>query len=181
MNVEEGWRFRSADFSMQASGWSGAKGTVMFIRSPEQCDIWYSLEDEVKDSDDCPALYVVGQGNTIEEAFVNSALALKDTISGDIKVKEIIEKKIEIKEIDFKSLLYNFLEEFLYFLDAEDFLISRIKKLEIDKKNLKLNAVVLGDRASSYDFVNDVKAITYNDMFVKQEDNEWVLQIVLDV
>jgi SHS2 domain-containing protein len=118
-------------------------------------------------------------GNTIEDAFENSALALKETISGKIKIQEKIIKEIKIIGKDKESLLYNFLEELLFLLDAEDFLFSKIKKIKINKN--RLSAEILGDKALDYKFSNDVKAITYNNMFVKKERNKWICQVVLDV
>lgn len=118
-------------------------------------------------------------GKSIEEVFENSSLALKEEICGKIKIKEKKEKTIKVKGKDFESLLYNFLEEILYILDAEDFLISKIKKLKIE--NFKLTAEIMGDKASNYKFTNEVKAATYNDMFVKKEKNKWISQVVLDV
>jgi SHS2 domain-containing protein len=44
-----------------------------------------------------------------------------------------------------------------------------------------LKATLLGDKASNYKFTNDVKAITYNSMFVKKQKEEYILQVVLDV
>ncbi|MAG10785.1 hypothetical protein CMI44_00535 [Candidatus Pacearchaeota archaeon] len=122
-------------------------------------------------------------GNSLEEVFVNSAMALKKTIIGEekIKVKESEEKRVESKGEDIEALLYDFLEEFLYLLDAEDFLISKIKELEINEKNLTLKAVISGGKASNYNFTNDVKAITFNGMFVKKARDKWVAQVVLDV
>ena len=118
-------------------------------------------------------------GKSLEEAFINSALALKEAILGKIKIEEKIEKKISVSGDDKESLLYNFLEEFLFLLDAKDFLFSKIKNLEIKNNNLK--AVIIGDKASNYKFSNDVKAITYNEMFVKKEKGKWIIQVVLDV
>lgn len=118
-------------------------------------------------------------GNSIEKIFENSALALKETICGKIKIKEEKEKIIKVEGRDFESLLYVFLEEILYLLDAENFLIGRVKKVEIN--NFKLKAVIVGDKASNYKFTNSVKAVTYNDMFVKKERGRWVSQVVLDV
>jgi len=118
-------------------------------------------------------------GNSKEEMFENSALALKEAICGKIKVREKKEKKINAKGKDFESLLYNFLEEILYLLDAEDFIISKITKISIN--NLKLTAIISGDKSSDYKFTNSVKAITYNEMFVKKEKNKWTAQVVLDV
>ena len=103
-----------------------------------------------------------------------------------VKVKSVIKKKIIINGKDKESLLYNFLEEFLFLLDAEDFLLSKINKInKIDITSGKLIAEVTGDKASNYKFTNDVKAITYNEMFVKQEKSKgkdkFICQVVVDV
>jgi len=117
-------------------------------------------------------------GPTIEKAFEESAKALRQTIT-KLKIQEKKEKEISIKAKDKESLLYNFLEEFLFLLDAEDFLLSKIKQIKI--KNLSLTATLLGDKASSYKISNDVKAITYNQMFVKKQGDKFICQVVLDV
>ena len=121
------------------------------------------------------------EGPGIEEAFVSSAMALKEAILDFEKVKilEKIKRKIEVEGKDNESLLYNFLEEFLFLLDAEDFMLSKISKLEID--NGKLHAEILGDKWSKYDLGNKVKAVTYNEMFVRQEGNKWIVELVIDV
>jgi len=127
------------------------------------------------------------EGKTLEEAFSNSVLALRETIAGKINIVGKKEKKISADGKDFESLFYNFLEEFLYLLDAEGFLASKVKEIKIDRKNFELKAVVLGDKASHYKFSNAVKAITYNNMFVRQEKDKktkeikWVVQVVVDV
>jgi SHS2 domain-containing protein len=122
-------------------------------------------------------------GDTIEEAFENSALALKEVMTQKIKIKGDINKRFEVNGKDNERLLYNFLEEFLYLLDAEDFLLSKIKSIKI--KNNKLIAEILGDDSHNYTFSDNVKAITYNQMFVKQEKikgkNKFRCQVVVDV
>lgn len=118
-------------------------------------------------------------GKSVERVFENSALALKEVICGKINVKGNKEKSIKIQNKNFESLLYNFLEEILFLLDAEDFLIRRVKKIKI--KDFELTAVFIGDKASRYGFTNPVKAVTYNEMFVKQKGNEWIAQVVVDV
>lgn len=104
----------------------------------------------------------------LELAFKESAYALKETIAGKIKIKSKIEKQIQIKGRDSKNLLYMFLEEFLFLLDAQGFVLAEIKSISIDRKTLILNATLLGDKASNYKISNDVKAITYNDMSIKE-------------
>ncbi len=44
-----------------------------------------------------------------------------------------------------------------------------------------LNADIFGDDAKKYETKIDVKAVTYNEMFVKKIRKNWVCQVVLDV
>ena len=123
------------------------------------------------------------EGKTIEEMFSFAVDALKETICGSIKVLEKEERAVEVGGQDLEGLMYNFLEEFLVLLDAEGFLLSRVREIEIDVKKFKLKAVIVGDKAEDYNFTNDVKAVTYNEMFVKFDDVKkiWGAQVVLDV
>tara|TARA_Y100000310_G_C20629548_1_gene787850 strand:- start:126 stop:539 length:414 start_codon:yes stop_codon:yes gene_type:complete len=123
----------------------------------------------------------LASGKSLEQAFVSAADALIETIAGKIKILGSEEKKIKVDGKDMESLLYNFLEEFLFLLDSEDFLVGGVKELKIDVEKFKLSAVLVGDKASNYKFTNDVKAITYNEMFVKKQKNKYVVQVVVDV
>ena len=120
-------------------------------------------------------------GKTLGEAFENASLALVETITKNMekRVQNKIKKTIKIEGKDNENLLYNFLEEFLFLLDAENFLLSKIDEIKINKN--KLSMKISGDKASNYKFTNDVKAITYNEMFVKQEKDKFICQVVLDV
>lgn len=75
MKIEEGWRFNSADFSIQAAGNSGAKGSVTLIRSPEEKERWHAMPDELKEDYEGPPLTVIGRGLTLEYAIINANLA----------------------------------------------------------------------------------------------------------
>ena len=118
----------------------------------------------------------------MEKAFESSASAVKEAICGKINVKKAVKKSMVVSGKDPEALLYNFLEEFLYLLDAESFLFSKIESLKITKKDkYVLEADISGDKASNYKFSNDVKAITYNEMFVRVSKNKCEIQFVLDV
>lgn len=132
-------------------------------------------------------------GKSLEEVFENSAIALKETISGD-RVKKNIRKKIFVEGKDFEELLYNFLEEFLVLFDGGGFILSKIDRLGIVGKGegYELEAVVSGDSKGlgerDYEISNHIKAITYSEMFVKNEKKSgsmekesWISQVVVDV
>lgn len=74
MNIEEGWRFQSADFSVQANGKDNATGIVTLVREPAEKARWHKMPDEMKEDDDGPPLYVIGHGMTIEDAIISANL-----------------------------------------------------------------------------------------------------------
>ena len=118
---------------------------------------------------------------TIELAFITSALALKQAIAENIKVKSKITKKIKVSGDNLEALLYNFLEEFLFLLDSKGFVLAEVDNFLMDKKNFKIQAQISGDSAKSYKFTNDVKAITYNEMKIIKKGKALVVDFVLDV
>ncbi|HOW37098.1 MAG TPA: archease [Candidatus Pacearchaeota archaeon] len=123
-------------------------------------------------------------GKTPEKCFENAACALKEILTSQ-RIKTIKTKKISCKGKDFESLLYNFLEEFLFLLNSKNFIFSKIKKIdiEIQKKQYKITAEIQGDSSKNYQIKTDIKAITYNDMFVKFDDKtkKYACQVVVDV
>ena len=67
-------------------------------------------------------------GKTLEEAFSNSAYATINIISED-NIKDKITKKIKVNGVDKKSLLYAFLEEILFLLNTEYFILSNRRRI----------------------------------------------------
>jgi len=118
-------------------------------------------------------------GKTLEQAFSNAAIAMSSIIYPPEKVKPKIKKEINISGNDYYSLLYNFLEELLFLLDSEEFILSKIENLKI--KNNNLSAVLFGDKASNYNVEGYVKAVTYNEMEIKKTKDKFIVQVVVDL
>ena len=74
--------------------------------------------------------------------------------------------------------MYSFLEELIILLDSKDFFLSDIK-VKIDEKNLTLKAIISGDYAKNYDISLQVKAVTYNEMEIKEKP--YMVQVVVDI
>jgi len=118
-------------------------------------------------------------GKTLEQAFSNAAIAMSSIIYPPKKVKPKIKKEINISGSDYYSLLYNFLEELLFLLDSEEFILSKIENLKIKDNNL--SAVLFGDKASNYNVEGYVKAVTYNEMKIKKTKDKFIVQVVVDL
>jgi len=118
-------------------------------------------------------------GRSLEKLFSNSALAFRKSMV--FKVRKKKKMKISVKGKDLESLLYNFLEELLFLIDTSGFLISKVQKIKINRNKFELSAKISGDKVSCYEFNREVKAITYQEMFIHELKNRWVCQVVLDV
>lgn len=121
-------------------------------------------------------------GKNLEDAFINAAYAVTSLLTeDDIAQKKV--KSITVQGNDLKALLYNFLEEFLYLLDAEFFLLSTIESLKINRVNREymLTALLKGDVLDGqYETKSHIKAVTYNEMEIKEEKDHCMVQVVLD-
>jgi SHS2 domain-containing protein len=123
-------------------------------------------------------------GKTLEEAFANAALALTEVVVEPNKIKAKILKKIKIESEDEKSLLYDFLEQFLILIDTDDFLINKVRTISIEQgnKRLKLNADIVGDSGiQKYKPKTAIKAVTYQEMEIHKDKKEYMVQVILDL
>src|SRR3989338_5209412 len=119
-------------------------------------------------------------GKTLEEAFENGAKAMVSLMVKNVDPKT--EKQITVGAMDVKGLLFVFLEELLYLAETEDFFIQDIKVNIKKQKGFTLIAYVWGDkRREKYEFLKEVKAITYTDMEVLEERNKSSIQVLVEV
>jgi SHS2 domain-containing protein len=119
-------------------------------------------------------------GKTLEEAFMNAAYAMADIITDHKKVKPAAEKTISVKSENKEALLYDFLEQFLILLDSEGFLLNKVKELKI--KNNQLTAKITGDtHPEKYEIETHIKAVTYQEMFIKKEKGQYIVQVIVDL
>ncbi|USS41511.1 archease [Thermococcus aggregans] len=125
-----------------------------------------------------------GYGDTLEEAFEAVAIALFDVMVDVRKVEKKEVREIEVEGEDLYSLLYNFLEELLILHDTEGLVFVDFDvKIEKTDKGYKLKAKAYGEKLSEkHEPKEEVKAITYHEMEIKQLPNgEWMAQLVPDI
>lgn len=117
-------------------------------------------------------------GKSLNEVFENAVLAIAEYISRGKEVKSAKKKLIKLKGTDINSLLYNFLDELIYLLDADFFITAKAK---VSIKGLNLKAELFGDNASNYKNLDHIKAATYSEMHIKKTRSGWEAQAVMDV
>ena len=123
-------------------------------------------------------------GKDMNEAYANAALALSAILKNPDEVQGKVEKELETSAEDPKALLYDWLEELLILRDTDRFILHEVE-VEITKRESEawyLKAKMWGDILENYsELGTDVKAITYHDMEVKEEPNQWMVQVVVDI
>lgn len=120
----------------------------------------------------------------LTEAFKNSALGTLNLITDIEKIQPKITKDIHIESEDEYGLLYDWITELLILLDSENFMASEYA-IEITKKEdtLILHGQIMGDTydTNTYNYKTEVKAITYHEMSITQEEDNIKIRFIVDL
>ena len=124
-------------------------------------------------------------GKTLVELFTNAALAVTNTMVNNVgSVEQKVERSFELEADDPEMLLYRFLQELVFYKDAELLLFSRYDldiKREIRKWRLK--ATIRGEELSreKHELGSDVKAVSLHRFHVQKTTQGWKADVILDV
>lgn len=122
-------------------------------------------------------------GKTLNEAFSNLILATTNVLTDVNKIQNNVEKTIKIKAKTKESLLFDLVNELIFLLDTEMFISGKVESMKILKlkDSFSLSTKLHGDNCKHYEMTGDIKAPTYNFMFIKEKKNETTIQMVLDL
>ena len=120
-------------------------------------------------------------GKDLKELFQNAGEALFEIICDRTQVVESVEKQLRVDGEDLEQLMVIWLGELLYLHDAERLLFRRFEILELEEKTLK--AVVYGEAfcEGRHTIRTTVKAVTYHQIRIKQEERRWTSRVIFDV
>lgn len=122
-------------------------------------------------------------GKTLEKMFESAALAVTNTMVKSLSsVKRTVKKKIVLKSDTVENLLFNFLQELVYYKDSKKLLFSKFS-IKIKEKPLALSCVAEGEELDmkKHELVVDVKAVTFHKFEVKETKSGWRAQVILDI
>ncbi|XP_053867493.1 protein archease isoform X1 [Malaclemys terrapin pileata] len=120
-------------------------------------------------------------GDTLEETFEQCAMAMFGYMTDTETVEPLDTIEVEAEGHDLPSLLYNFLNEWLYKFSADQFFIPReVKVLYIDRMRYKIRSIGWGEEFSlpKHPQGTEVKAITYSAMQIYEEETPEVFVII---
>jgi SHS2 domain-containing protein len=124
-------------------------------------------------------------GRDLPELFSDAADATMNVMIDNLDAIEPREtRQIELSNDKIDMLLFDFLQELIYFKDAERLLL-RVRHAQINEREQKyfLKAEAVGETldAARHHQRADVKAVTLHDFSVEKEDGGWRARMLLDI
>lgn len=120
-------------------------------------------------------------GKDLNEVFENSALAMFEVMINTKQVKPKVERNVEAVGKDLQSLMFDWLNKLLVFVDSENLAFSKFK-VKIDEKNLKLKAICKGEEINreKHETRTAVKAATMHKLSI-EKNKLWKARVILDI
>jgi SHS2 domain-containing protein len=167
------WRFTETPYKVVCV--AGNSGGLLNYRMP-----FHYLED-VGTAD----IAFEATGRDLPELFMAAADATMNVMIDNLDAIELREaRQIELSNDNVEMLLFDFLQEFIYFKDAKRLLL-RARETQIDYKDQEyfLKAKVAGERLDDtrHQQRADVKAVTLHGFSVEKQDGGWKAKVLLDI
>jgi len=125
------------------------------------------------------------QGHDLNELFTAAADATMNVMVEDLETIERRVTKSVTDEAEAEDLLLvEFLQELIYFKDAERLLLRPVSvSVERGDTRLRVSATLAGERLdpARHEQRADVKAVTYHRLEVKRTAQGWEAFVILDI
>ena len=124
----------------------------------------------------------VAYGKTLNELFSNAALAFFEVMINTRQIKPKIKKNVKTNGDDLESLMFNWLNALLVYVDGKNLAFNKFK-VKIDEKTLNLTAECKGEKIDKkrHETRTAIKAATYHKLEVKKEKYRFKARVVFDV
>ena len=124
-------------------------------------------------------------GRDLAEVFVAAATATLHVMIHNLDAIEPKERReIILENAELDLLLFDFLQELIYYKDAESLLL-RVSAVDIHEQDghYRLYTVAVGERLDPgrHEQGVDVKAVTLHHFRLEPDDNGWTAYIILDI
>ena len=121
------------------------------------------------------------RGDDITDLFITAARALSELLIGVVRPDTIEYRTIRAEGEGFEELLVDWLREILFLLQGEGIIVVEHDIIEIDGAHLEAQCGCAAFDQETMSVKTDIKAITYHDLSVIEDDRGVSARIVCDV
>jgi SHS2 domain-containing protein len=120
-------------------------------------------------------------GKDLNELFSNAALAMFEVMINTKQVSPKIKKDVKVIGNDLESLMFNWLNALLVYVDGENLAFSKFD-VEVDEKNFNLSAECSGEEIDNkrHETRTVIKAATYHRLQIKK-NGFWKARVIIDI
>jgi SHS2 domain-containing protein len=124
---------------------------------------------------------IIVHGENLKALFENAGEAFFHLITDLRKVRRRTERRINLGGESLDRLMVDWLSELLYLHDVENLLFKGFKVESVGEDGLR--AVVKGEpfQEGVHVIKTGVKAVTYHQIEVRQENGRWRAQVIFDL
>jgi SHS2 domain-containing protein len=127
----------------------------------------------------------VAEGKTLDELLTSAGVAVAAAMVKDVsKIEQLASKQFSVDAENVEMLLFIFLQELIFYKDAELLLLSRFD-LDVSQKGEKwhLRVRASGEEIDQgiHDLVVDVKAVSLHHYSVEETQEGWRAEVMLEV
>ena len=115
------------------------------------------------------------------ELFATAAMATFDLLTDRQQVLIRDTKRLALEGMDRVDLLINFLREILYLYNGEGFLVKDVRVAEISETSIVAEASGENYDPGRHAIKTELKAVTYHQAYVRQDNGIWKAQVIFDV
>jgi SHS2 domain-containing protein len=120
-------------------------------------------------------------GSSTAELFENAALAIQSIALDSTDVEPRQEYPLNVSGTDLESLLVNWLNEIVYYLDGPRVAMSRIRVESVTDSNVTGQGWGEPRDPKRHPPQLVVKAATYHQLSIRQENGLWTAEVYLDI
>ena len=115
------------------------------------------------------------------ELFKQSALALTDLLTDPNRLAGRNRRTLAVDGSDWEDLLINWLRELLYLYNGESQLVAAVDITAIEPTRLRARLATDDYLEAHHEIRNEIKAVTYHQLEVKQMDSGWRARVIFDI
>ena len=127
-------------------------------------------------------IHLVAYGTSQAEAYANAAYGMFCQIAEVAALMPTETLEIEVTGTDPENLLVEWLSEFLYRNEVEEWVFTDAEVTAISETHLRGRARALPQAHTPEEsFFIHVKAVTYHQLRIQEQDGKWEIHVVLDI
>ena len=124
---------------------------------------------------------LAAEADTLAELYAALAEGLAEVICPIVQVAPAETRELSVEAEDAEALAVDFLSEVMVTMQTDLFVISSVEVSRADENSLAASLAGQPYDPARHEFGMEVKAVTYHQLKIANEDGKWTGRLILDI